>query len=132
MNLIKKFDKIIPKEKRCIFLATTEEVKEALNKWVKMLDDPEVADEFEGFNKTMQFEFSDIDYKLKMIFNNKTARLEEGFDENAEMGLEIKSDLFVGIATGEVDPMEAFMEGELKTKGDMNSLQRLEVFMDID
>ncbi|MFX1447366.1 MAG: SCP2 sterol-binding domain-containing protein [Promethearchaeota archaeon] len=113
-------------------MTTREEVKEALNKWVKVLDDPEIAYEFEGFNKTMQFEFSDIDYKVKMVFQNKTARLEEGFDENAEMGLEIKSDLFVGIATGDVDPMEAFMEGELKTKGDMNSLQKLEIFMDID
>ena len=113
-------------------MATLEEIKESLNKWVKMLDNPEVADEFEGFNKTMQFEFSDLDYKIKMVFENKTARLEEGFDENAEMGLEINSDLFIGIATGEVDPMEIFMEGELKTKGDMNSLQRLEVFMDID
>ena len=113
-------------------MATPEEVEDALNKWVKMLDDPEVAEEFEGFNKTMQFVFTDIDYKLKMIFENKTARLEEGFDENADMGLDVESDLFVGIATGEVDPMEAFMEGELKTRGDMNSLQRLEIFMDID
>ncbi|MFW9971031.1 MAG: SCP2 sterol-binding domain-containing protein [Candidatus Odinarchaeota archaeon] len=113
-------------------MATPEMIKNALNKWVKMLDDPAVADEFEGFNKTMQFEFSDIDYKLKMIFANKTARLEDGFDENAEMGLEVNSDLFVDIATGEIDPMEVFMEGELKTKGDMNSLQRLEVFMDIE
>ena len=113
-------------------MATIEEVKEALNKWAKALDDPEIAEEFEGFNKTMQFVFADIDFKLKMIFKNKTAKIEEGFDENAEMGLEINSDLFLGISTGEVDPMEVFMEGELKTKGDMNSLQRLEVFMDID
>ncbi len=113
-------------------MATTEEVKDAINGWVKMLEEPDIADEFEGFNKTMQFVFPDIDYKLKMIFKNKTARLEEGFDENAEMGLEVNSDLFVGIATGEVDPMEAFMDGELKTKGDMGALQRLEVFMDID
>ncbi|MFX0025482.1 MAG: SCP2 sterol-binding domain-containing protein [Candidatus Hermodarchaeota archaeon] len=113
-------------------MATIEEVKEALNKWVKALDDPEVAEEFEDFNKTMQFVFADIDFKLKMIFENKTVKIEEGFDENAEMGLETTSDIFVGIATGEVDPMEAFMEGELKTKGDLNALQRLEIFMDID
>jgi len=48
------------------------------------------------------------------------------------MGLEVNSDVFIGIATGEEDPMEAFMEGELKTKGDMGSLQKLEIFMDID
>ncbi len=113
-------------------MATKEEIKEALNKWVKLLDDSDVANEFEGFNKTMQFEFTDLGYKLKMIIENKTARIEEGFDENAEMGLEVNSDLFMGIATGELDPMEAFMEGELKTKGDMNSLQKLDIFMDID
>ncbi|MEJ2250392.1 MAG: SCP2 sterol-binding domain-containing protein [Candidatus Lokiarchaeota archaeon] len=113
-------------------MATPEVIKESLNKWVKMLDDPKIADEFEGFNKTMQFEFSDIDYKVKMIFKDKTASIEDGFDENAEMGLEVDSDLFMGIATGDVDPMEIFMEGELKIKGDMNSLQRLELFMDID
>jgi len=113
-------------------MATAEELKNALNNWVKMLDDPEVAEEFEGFNKTMNFIFPDIDYKIKMIFENKKARLEEGFSDDAEMGLEINSDLFLGLATGEVDPMEAFMEGELKTKGDMNALQKLEVFMDMD
>ena len=115
-----------------MFLANIEEVRDALSKWAQLLEDPEIADEFEGFNKTMQFEFSDINYKIKMIFENKTARLEEGFDENAEMGLEVNSDMFVGIATGDVDPMEAFMEGELKTKGDMNSLQKLEIFMEFD
>jgi len=56
-------------------MATAEEIKDALNRWVKMLDDPEIADEFEGFNKTMQFEFPDIGYKLKMIFENKKARI---------------------------------------------------------
>ncbi len=113
-------------------MATAEEIKDALNRWVKLLDDPEIADEFEGFNKTMQFDFPDIDYKLKMIIENKTARLEDGSDENAEMGLEVNSDVFIGISTGEEDPMEAFMEGKLKTKGDMGSLQKLEIFMDID
>ncbi len=113
-------------------MATAEELKNALNNWVKMLDDPEVAEEFEGFNKTMNFIFPDIDYKIKMIFENKKARLEEGFSDDAEMGLEINSDLFLGLATGDVDPMEAFMEGELKVKGDMNALQKLEVFMDMD
>ncbi len=113
-------------------MASPEELKKELIKWVKVLDDPEVAAEFEGYNKTMQFIFPDIDYKLKFIFENEKARIEEGVDENAAMGLEVNSDLFLGMLTGEVDPMEAFMEGELKTKGDMNALQKLEIFMDLD
>jgi len=113
-------------------LASVEEIKNALKKWIKMLDDPDVASEFEGYNKTMQFVFPDINCKLQLVFKDKKVKLVDGLNENAEMSLEVKSDLFVGIATGEVDPMEAFMEGELKTKGDMNALQKLEIFMDID
>ena len=112
-------------------MATKEEIQNALNNWINKLDDPEVAEEFEGYNKILQLVFPDINYKMKMIFKEKTARLEEGFDEKAEMGLEANSDLFVGIATGDIDPMEAFMEGEIIIRGDMNAIQRLEVFMDL-
>jgi putative sterol carrier protein len=111
-------------------LATKEEINQALTKWVNMLDNPEVAEEFEDYNKTLQFLFSDVGYKCKMVFKDKKAKLEEGFDESAEMTLEIESDDFVGIANGTVDPMELFMEGAFIIKGDMNAIQRLEVFMD--
>lgn len=111
-------------------MATKEEIKEALNGWINKMSDPEIAEEFEDFDKTMQFKFSDIKYDIKMIFKDKKANLEEGLDDKAEMSLETNSDLFVGIATGDVDPMEAYMEGDLIVTGDMNAIQRLEVFMD--
>ncbi|MFX1409680.1 MAG: SCP2 sterol-binding domain-containing protein [Promethearchaeota archaeon] len=111
-------------------MALAEELKKALEKWAKKLDDPEIAVEFEDFNKTMQFIFPDINYKCKLVFQDKKAKFEEGFNENAEMSLKVDSDLFLGIATGEVDPMEAFMEGTLKPKGTMSDLERLEIFMD--
>ena len=113
-------------------MATIDELKAALNKWAAMLDDPEIAEEFEGYNKTMQFTFPDIDGKLKLVFENQKARVEDGFDENADMSLEVESDLFLGISTGDVDPMEAFMEGTLKPKGSMSDLEKLEIFMDVD
>lgn len=111
-------------------MATKEEIKDALNGWIDKIKDPEIAEEFEDFDKTMQFKFSDIKYNIKMIFKDKAACLEEGLDDKAEMSLETNSDLFVGIATGDVDPMEAYMEGDLIVTGDMNAIQRLEVFMD--
>ncbi|MFW9948634.1 MAG: SCP2 sterol-binding domain-containing protein [Candidatus Thorarchaeota archaeon] len=111
-------------------MASKEEIDKALNKWVSMLESPEVAEEFEDYNKTLQFVFTDIDYKVKMIFKDQRARLENGFDNNAEMTLEIESEDFVGIANGTVDPMELFMEGAIIIKGDMNAIQRLEIFMD--
>jgi putative sterol carrier protein len=113
-------------------MAKAEELKNALENWAKKLDDPEIAEEFEDFNKTMQFIFPDIDYKIQLIFQDKKARVEDGLNENAEMSLEVESDLFLGISTGEVDPMEAFMDGTLKPKGTMSDLERLEIFMDYD
>ncbi|MFX0060371.1 MAG: SCP2 sterol-binding domain-containing protein [Candidatus Hodarchaeota archaeon] len=112
-------------------MASQEEIKEAINKWISKMDDPEVADEFEDYNKTLQFFFPDIDYKVKMIFQDKKAKLEVGFDEKAEMSLEMDSNDFIGINEGSVDPMELFMDGAIIIKGDMNAIQRLEVFMDL-
>ena len=111
-------------------MATAEELKRALENWAKKLDDPEIAEEFEDFNKTMQFIFPDINYNVQLVFKDCKARVEEGLNENAEMSLEVESNLFLGISTGEVDPMEAFMDGTLKPKGTMSDLERLEIFMD--
>ena len=111
-------------------MASAKQLKEALEKWANKLENPEIEEEFEDFDKTMQFIFPDIDYKCQLIFKDQKARVQEGFDENAEMSLEVESDLFLGIATGEIDPMEAFMEGTLKPKGTMSDLERLEIFMD--
>jgi len=34
-------------------MATIEEIKNSLNNWAKMLENPEIAEEFEGYNNTM-------------------------------------------------------------------------------
>jgi putative sterol carrier protein len=111
-------------------MVTKEDLKEALQGWIDKLQDPDVASEFEGYVKTMQFVFPDIDVKLQLVFNGPQAKLVEGLNTDAEMSLEVSSELFMGIATGELDPMEAFMEGTLKPKGNMQDLERLEIFMD--
>ncbi|MFB0562024.1 MAG: SCP2 sterol-binding domain-containing protein [Candidatus Lokiarchaeia archaeon] len=111
-------------------MASGEEIKKSLEEWANLLERPEIAEKFEGYSKTMQFIFPDIDFKLQLIFQNKKAQVEEGFDENAEMSLEVNSDLFLGILNGEIDPMEAFMEGTLKPRGTMSDLEKLQIFID--
>ena len=111
-------------------MASGEEIKKSLEKWAALLDRPEFAEKFEGYNKTMQFVFPDIDFNLQLIFQDKKARVEEGFDENADMSLEVDSDLFLGILNGVIDPMEAFMDGTLKPRGTMSDLEKLQIFID--
>ena len=113
-------------------MATIEEIKNILNNWAKMLENSEIAEEFEGYNKTMQFIFPDINLNLQLVFKEKTAKVVDGLNDKAEMSLKVNSDLFMGISTGDIDPMEAFMNGELKPKGDLADLEKLEIFMDID
>jgi len=112
-------------------MITKEVIKQDLSKWISKFKDPEFANQFEGYNKTFQFIFSDIDYKLQMVFENKTARLVEGFKEDADMSLEITSELFHKMVIGEVDPMGAFMDGQIIPKGSMSDLEKLEIFLDV-
>lgn len=114
-------------------MATIEEIKNSLNNfWAKMLENPEIAEEFEGYNKTMQIIFPDINLNLQLVFKEKTAKVVVYFNDKAEMSLKVNSDLFMGTSTGDIDPMEAFMNGELKPKGDLADLEKWEIFMDID
>lgn len=113
-------------------MATVSDIMEALKKWTNRLEDPEVAEEFSGYHKTMQFVFPDIDAHLQLVFEGPNATVVEGFKENADMGLTVDSDLFMSILTGEVDPMDLFMEGKLKPVGAMPDLEKLQVLVDTE
>ena len=45
------------------------------------------------------------------------------------MTLEMSSELFGSIVKGNFAPIKTFMEGHLKTKGNMADLQKLEIFI---
>lgn len=111
-------------------MVTAAEIKTEMDKWTKKFDNPEFAAQFEGFTKVFQFSFPDINYNLQMVFANKKATLVEAFKADADMSLEVDSELFYQILKGEADPMEAFMEGTLKPKGTMSDLEKLQIFIE--
>lgn len=115
------------------FLVTKLQIMDALGKWVNLLEsNPQLATQFEGYNKTLLITLSDINFSVQMVFKGTNkALLVEGLVENPDMSLTVKSDLFLGICNGDIDPMEAFMMGNLKLKGNMDDLQKLEVFMEL-
>jgi putative sterol carrier protein len=113
-------------------MATANDIRNALGKWVQRLEDPEVAEEFSDYNKTMQFVFPDIDVKMQLVFDGPKVTVVDGFKENADMSLTVNSDMFMGILAGEIDPMDAFMEGKLKPVGAMPDLEKLQVLVDSD
>nr|MDO8114571.1 SCP2 sterol-binding domain-containing protein [Candidatus Sigynarchaeota archaeon] len=62
---------------------------------------------------------------MQLVIKEKRATIVEGLNENAEMRLEVESKNFLRIAKGEIDPLEEFMNGNLKLKGDMSDLEKL-------
>ena len=113
-------------------MGTKEEVLKALNHWATKIEDPEVQERFEDFNNTIQFYLKDIDVHIKFIIENQKARVEEGKEDSPSMQVITTSDLIIGITEGKVDPMEAFMNGELEAKGNLPDLSKLEILMDLD
>ncbi len=111
-------------------MVTKDDIMKALNKWIDIVKKPEVAAEFKGYNKVFQLSFSDIKFDVQMVFKDGTASLVVGKVPNPDMSMTTKADLFMQIASGEVNPMEAFMEGKIKPKGDMADLEKLQIFMD--
>jgi putative sterol carrier protein len=114
-------------------LATKKDVKDALQKWIQLIEkNPDISTQFVGYKKTFLLTFTDLKYSVQMVFDGSgKAKLVDGAVTNPEMSLTVDSGLFLKISNGELDPMEAFMSGQLKPKGNMADLQKMEVFMDL-
>ncbi|MHA1268535.1 MAG: SCP2 sterol-binding domain-containing protein [Candidatus Helarchaeota archaeon] len=104
---------------------SSDKVYEALESWAKKLEDPDIAKEFEGFNKIVQFYFTDIDEKMYMDFRNNECTIFEGLKVEAELFLETTSDIIFGLKEGTIDVMEAFISGKLSPHGNVEDFQKL-------
>ncbi|MHA1651616.1 MAG: SCP2 sterol-binding domain-containing protein [Candidatus Helarchaeota archaeon] len=112
-------------------MGTKEEVMKALQHWAAKLEDEDIKERFEDFNKTLQFTIKDVG-DFKFIVENGVARVEEGKEEAPSMQVITTSDIIIGITEGEIDPMEAFMNGELEAKGNIPDLTKFEILMEED
>ncbi len=113
-------------------MAGKEELKKGLSKWKAIAEDPEMAEHFNGYNKTMQLVFPDVNVGLQMVFKGSNVDIVEGIKEDADMSLSLDSEMFMGIINGDIDPIDAFMEGKIKPTGSMEDLEKLQVLMDIE
>ena len=52
--------------------------------------------------------------------------ISEGTHDSPSMGLNMEASDFVGLTTGELDPMGAFMSGKLKVTGDMSIAMKMQ------
>jgi putative sterol carrier protein len=127
-SLVLKIKRVIQEE----IMAGKNELIQGLSKWKAIAEDPEMADHFKGYNKTMQLVFPDVNIGLQMVFKGANVDIVEGMKADADMSLELDSKMFMDIINGDIDPLDAFMEGKLKPTGSMEDLEKLQVLMDIE
>ncbi len=105
-----------------------EELVEGLKKMVSKLDDPDMAERFEGFDKVLQFDFTDTD-NYYLIFKDSKCEIKEGNIDEPNITIITQSQIIIDIMNGELSPTKAFMGGKLKAKGPMNDMLKLQMLM---
>ena len=110
-------------------MASIEELLEGLSKWTAKLDDPRIKKQFERFEKTLQFNFSDEPYHILMGFKDGNCELKEESVENPDITITTKTDIIMGITNQQIDPMKAFVTRKLKASGDMKSMLKVQLLM---
>ena len=108
---------------------TKDRILDELRKLRVKFEDPKIKKRFEGYNKTLQFRFPDIDVDVFMqIGNGAIDAIGVGIAE-AELEVTMDSTVFFGILDKTQSPMAAYSSGKLKTKGEVPDLLKLQKLM---
>ena len=82
-----------------------------------------------GFQKVIEFEFTDLgeSFTVKFLGDNAEILTET---ETPTCTLQLSSDNFRKLTTGELNPSTAFLFGKVKAKGDLGQLLKLSSILD--
>ena len=90
-------------------------------------DQPDVQASFQGFAKTLQFVFPDLQRNFVLsIAENGSATLAEETVPKPDVEVTSTSNLLAGIMDRTVNPMQAYITRKLKVTGKMDDLLRLQ------
>ncbi|HZU70833.1 MAG TPA: SCP2 sterol-binding domain-containing protein [Ktedonobacteraceae bacterium] len=90
-------------------------------------DQPDIQASFQGFAKTLQFIFPDLQRNFVLnIAENGTATLSEETLPQPDVKVISNSDLLAGIMDRKVNPIQAYITRKLKVTGNMDDLLRLQ------
>ncbi len=106
-----------------------EKLVAALDKWAKKVETPNYKDKFQGFDKSLLFTFTDQAFNLHMVFKDGTCTLKEGAIPNPDIEIITQSDVILGITSGEINAMKAFLTRKLKAKGDRAAMLKVQLLM---
>ena len=108
-------------------MANKEEIIDALKSWVEKTSDEKYARLLSGWNKEMQYHFTDTDEYFYIKFTDgKPEGPFEGQVEDPEISYKMSSDTFLSISRKEISGVKAFMTGKVKVKASMQDKLKLQ------
>ncbi|MEA2070678.1 MAG: SCP2 sterol-binding domain-containing protein [Asgard group archaeon] len=108
-------------------MTSKEEIIEEMNKFREKMMQEKYAKHFQGWNKTMQYYFTDRDEKYYIeLVNGKPKEPKEGEIEKPEISYKMSTDTFLSLMNGEISGMKAYTSGKLKVKASMPDLMKLQ------
>jgi putative sterol carrier protein len=105
-------------------------IEEALQKILDRYNDPKVSKMFTNWQNTLMMSFPDLkkNYLFK-INNDQGIKLEEGYEDDAAVQVNLDSETFIKMMTKQINPIKAYSSGELEVKGKMKNLLKLRKLM---
>jgi putative sterol carrier protein len=111
-------------------MATKDEVLQVLEAVRDKFDTPDTKSKFEGFDRTLQFQFTDLETSFHTrIHDDVMDPFSEGELEKPNLLVTTDSGTLVGIMQGSLSPLDAYSVGKLKVKGSMTDLLKLQILM---
>jgi putative sterol carrier protein len=111
-------------------MATKDQVIQVLESVREKFDAQETKSKFEGFDRTLQFQFSDLGTSFHTrIHGGVMNPFAEGKLEKPNLLVTTDSGTLVGIMQGNLSPLDAYSLGKLKAKGSMTDLLKLQILM---
>jgi putative sterol carrier protein len=108
-------------------MSSKKEIEDALNIVKLKFDDPKLKPRFVGFSKNMQFTFPDLKTTYLIRVNNGVVQsLAEENISTPDIHVTIDSEVLIGIMNKKVNPMTAYQTGQLKAKGNLTDLLKLQ------
>ncbi|MCF2142332.1 MAG: SCP2 sterol-binding domain-containing protein [Candidatus Heimdallarchaeota archaeon] len=108
-------------------MPTREEVIEALEAARKKLLTEDAKKEFKGWNRTIQYYFTDSDeYWHFKVEDGIPGELINAEAEDAEIQFKMKEDTLIGLIDGSINGMRAFTMGKIKVKASLKDISKLQ------
>ncbi len=102
------------------------EVEPYLRRVVDRFADPGTQKAFRGFNRTLQFRFTDTGESwLLRIVDGRYATLTMEAAEKPDILVEMATDDFAGVMKRRLHPVKAYTQGRIRVKGEMPDLVKL-------